>query len=100
MDLVRGWVTANDPAIYHTIYRVLADGIDEITAPDPQISCPTLVMTGDEDYGNGPEMTRAIAADISGSVVCILRGLRHMALVEEPDAVNGPLMDLLNRSVV
>ncbi len=100
MDLVRGWVTANDPAIYHTIYRVLADGIDEITAPDPPISCPTLVMTGDEDYGNGPEMTRAIAADISGSDVCILRGLRHMALAEDPDAVNGPLVDFLNRSVV
>ncbi|WP_324754261.1 alpha/beta hydrolase [Roseovarius sp. Pro17] len=91
MDLVRSWVMANDVAIYHTVYRVLADGIAEITAPTPPITCPTLVMTGDEDYGNGPEMTVAIAAEIKGAEVHILPGLRHMALVENPGAVNGPL---------
>lgn len=97
MDLVRGWVTANDIAIYHTIYRVLADGIPEITAPVPQITCPTLVMTGDEDYGNGPEMTRAIAAEIPGAEAVILQGLRHMALAEAPGAVNAPLRAFLDR---
>ncbi len=91
MDLVRSWVMANDVAIYHTIYRVLADGIAEITAPTPPIACPTLVMTADEDYGNGPEMAVAIAAEIDGAEMHILPGLRHMALVENPDAVNGPL---------
>ncbi len=91
MDLVRGWVIANDIAVYHTIYRVLADGIGEITTPTPPIACPTLVITGDEDYGNGPEMAASIAAEIKGAKVHILSGLRHMALAEDPDAVNGPL---------
>ena len=67
MDLVRGWVTANDIAVYHRVYRVLADGVAEIVAPQPPLSCSALVMTGDEDYGNGPEMTRAIAAEIAGA---------------------------------
>ena len=97
MDLVRSWVTANDIAVYHTIYAVLADGVAEITAPDPPIACPTLVMTGDEDYGNGPEMTRAIAAEIEGAEVHILKGLRHMALAEDPEAVNRPLVAFLDR---
>ncbi len=96
MDTVRGWVTANDIDIYHTIYCVLADGIDEIIAPSPPISCPTLVITGDEDYGNGPEMTRAIAAEIAGAQSVILKGLRHMALAEDPDAVNTPLLAFLD----
>ncbi len=100
MNLVRSWVTANDISIYHTIYRVLAEGVDEIAGRRFQIACPTLVMTGDQDYGNGPEMTRAIAAEIEGAEVCILRGLRHMALAEDPDAVNGPLSQFLGRTLL
>ncbi len=95
MDTVRGWVMANDIRIYHSIYRVLADGIDEIVAPSPPITCPTLVITGDQDYGNGPEMTHAIAAEIAGARPVILPGLRHMALAENPDAVNAPLRAFL-----
>ena len=97
MDLVRSWVLANDPEIYHRIYRVLADGIDEIIAPNPAISCPAFVLTGDQDYGNGPEMTQAIAAEIEGAEAHILKGLRHMALAEHPDAVNVPLRAFLDR---
>ncbi len=99
MDLVRSWVTANRKEIYHQIYRVLADGIEEITAPTPPLRCPTLVMTGDEDYGNGPEMSRAIAAEIPGAEVHILPKLRHMALAEAPDQVNAPLVQFLDRQL-
>ncbi len=97
MALVRSWVLANDIAVYHRNYRVLAGGIDEITAPSPAISVPTLVVTGDEDFGNGPEMTRAIAAEIEGAEVLILEGLRHMALAEDPEAITGPLLGFLDR---
>ena len=97
MDLVRKWVLANDPAVYHYIYRVLADGIDEIVAPNPALSCPALVMTGDEDYGNSPEMSRAIAAEIPEAELHILKGLRHMALAEDPHAFNTPLISFLKR---
>lgn len=96
MDEVRRWVTANRIEIYHTIYRVLADGINEIVAPNPPLTCPTLVLTGDEDYGNGPDMTHAIAAEISGAEAVILPGLRHMALAENPSAVNTPIRQFLD----
>ena len=97
METVRGWVTANDIKIYHTIYRVLADGIDEIVAPSPPLNCPTLVITGDEDYGNGPAMSRAIAKEIPGAEALILPGLRHMALAEDPESVNVPLRKFLDK---
>ncbi|KZY41452.1 3-oxoadipate enol-lactonase, partial [Roseovarius sp. HI0049] len=58
MALVRGWVVANDKAVYPAIYSVLARGVTEITAPEPPLRLPALVLTADEDFGNGPEMTR------------------------------------------
>ncbi|MGB5836258.1 MAG: alpha/beta hydrolase [Albidovulum sp.] len=97
MDLVRAWVLANDPALYPDLYRILAEGIDEIVAPNPPITAPALVITGDEDFGNGPEMTHAIAAEIAGAEALILPGLRHMALAEDPEAVNAPLIAFLDR---
>lgn len=53
-------------------------------------------MTGDQDYGNGPEMTHAIAAEIPGAQTLILPGLRHMALMEDPAALNIPLRAFLD----
>ena len=97
MDLTRTWVLANDPKVYPKLYRILAHGIDEITAPSPPITSPTLVITGDEDYGNGPEMSAAIAAEIPGARLLVLKGLRHMALAEDPAAVNRPVLDFLTK---
>ncbi len=95
MDLVRGWLLANDPAVYAEIYAVLAEGVAELVAPESAIDCPTLVMTGEEDYGNSPAMTQAIAAEISKAVSIVLPGLRHMAMVEAPDAYNRALLSFL-----
>jgi pimeloyl-ACP methyl ester carboxylesterase len=50
--------------------------------------------------GNSPDMARAIAAEIPGSQVVILPGLRHMALAEDPVAVNAPLIAFLRRHLL
>lgn len=96
MDLTRQWVLANDPAVYPKLYRILAHGVEEIVAPNPPITCPTLVLTGDEDTGNGPDMSVAIATEIPRSRLVILKGLRHMALAEDPQAVNRPVTAFLS----
>ena len=98
MDLVRAWVLANDPATYPLYYRIFADEVADVVAPVPALTCPTLVITGDQDYGNSPAMARAIAAEIAGAKVVLLPGLRHMALMEDPPAVNTPLADFLARN--
>ncbi|MEZ5913527.1 MAG: hypothetical protein R3D84_15985 [Paracoccaceae bacterium] len=41
-------------------------------------------------------MTRAIAAEIAGAQALILPGLRHMALAEDPAAINTPLLRFLD----
>ena len=96
MDLTRKWVLANDPKVYPKLYRILAHGVEELVAPSPPLACPTLVITGDEDFGNSPEMSAAIAAEIAGARLLILKGLRHMALAEAPEAVNRPVLEFLS----
>jgi (E)-2-((N-methylformamido)methylene)succinate hydrolase len=40
-------------------------------------------------------MTQAIAAEIQGASAVVLKDLRHMALAEDPDAVNTPIRAFL-----
>ena len=95
MDLTRAWILANKREVYVKLYRILAHGVDEIVAPEPPLTVPTLVLTGDEDHGNNPEMSMAIAEEIPRARLVILKGLRHMALAEDPAAVNRPVVDFL-----
>ena len=95
VNRVRKWVLANDSDVYPDLYRLLADGVEELIAPADPVGCPTLVMTGEEDVGNSPAMAHAIAAEIPGARTVILPGLRHMAMMEAPDAFNRPLLSFL-----
>lgn len=97
MDEVRRWILANHKDVYAPIYQVLVDGVTELVAPQPPIAVPALVMTGDEDHGNSPAMSRAIAAEIPGSQLVILPGLRHMALAESPEMFNAKLQGFLRQ---
>lgn len=95
MDLVRRWVMANDPTVYPGVYQVLVDGVPELAETPGTIACPTLVMTGDQDFGNSPEMARHMAEGIPGARVEILPGLRHMGLAEAPERYNEPMVAFL-----
>ena len=78
---------------------MLAEGDAEIARDIERVSCPTLVMTGEEDFGNSPEMANKMAALIPGARVAILPGLRHMALAESPRAFNEPLVSFLRNAL-
>lgn len=95
IEQVRQWVMANDATVYPGVYRVLVDGVDELIAPTPPISCPTLVLTADEDFGQPPSMASAIAAEIEGAKTEIMHGLRHMALAEDPEQFNRLLVGFI-----
>ena len=90
-DSVRTWVLSNESDVYSENYHVLVNGVDEVIGLNGMISCPTLVVTSDQDFGNGPEMAQAIADEILGARLIIVKGLRHMALIERPKEVNNHL---------
>ena len=97
--LIRRWITSNDPAVFPRIYEVLAEGDAEIVRGLERIGCPTLVMTGEDDPGNTPAMSSAMAGLIPGARLVILPGLRHMALAESPSSVSDPLCAFLHETL-
>ncbi len=60
------------------------------------ITCPTLVLCGDEDRLCTPELHREIAALVRGSQLVLLPQCGHLSTMEQPDAVNQALVRWLN----
>ncbi len=54
----------------------------------PQITCPTLVMTGELDAWAPPAQHEAIASSIANSQFVVVPGAGHMIQMEAPAAVN------------
>jgi len=97
IDKVKKWIINNDPSIYPKIYKILAYDLEEIIKPQPPINCPTLIITADQDYGNGPEMSKKIANEISQSQLHIMRNLKHMGLVEDPNQFGSIIKPFLQQ---
>jgi len=93
---VRARLESNDPAGFLAAYRLFADADLNMPGAVSDITCPTLVTTGELDPGSSPEMSTRMAAAIPGAICRILPGLRHMAPVEGADQVNEMLLEFLS----
>lgn len=100
MNLIREWILSNDQKVYPKIYRVLAASDEELVVDLPNVTHPTLVMTGEEDFGNSVEMSVSMAKSIPNAELVILSNLRHMALAEAPELVNDALVSFLDKSLL
>lgn len=99
VEKVRSWVLANDRKSYGRCREILATGVKELIRPEPPISKPTLVMTGENDSGSTPDMSHAIAAEIPGAETIIVPELKHMGLLEQPSRFTEPLQGFLDRTL-
>ena len=95
LEKVKKWILANDKEIYPEIYRLLAECDEPLTDVIRNICCPTLIMTGEEDFGNSPAMAKRMSELIPHAQVEILKGLKHMGLVENPQEYNSHLVKFL-----
>lgn len=98
MDAVRAWRRAVEPVTYAGAAWVLAHGVRELVAPEPPVAAPALVMTTGDDTGSTPAMAEAIAAEIPGAELAIVPGLRHLGLMEMPEAFAPSIKDFLERT--
>ena len=55
------------------------------------ISCPTLVLVGDNDVLTPPKLAEEIAAGIRGSRLVVIPDCGHLSTLERPEAVNRAL---------
>jgi pimeloyl-ACP methyl ester carboxylesterase len=85
---IRDRLATNDPTSYLKAYKVFATADQEIWEKLEQIDSPTLIITGEEDIGSSPEMSRQMHKKIKGSELIIVPSIRHMLPIEGKDIVN------------
>jgi pimeloyl-ACP methyl ester carboxylesterase len=64
-----------------------------------EISAPTLVVVGDEDFATTPEEARAVHGAIDGSELVVIPGAGHHCAVDNPAAVSEALTGFLAGAV-
>ncbi len=96
VDKIRKIVLANDTQNYIAHRRVLVHGVKELIRPQPPIAVPSLMMTGENDSGSTPEMSRAIAAEMPNGEVSIAPDLKHFGLLEQPEIFTAAIEKFLN----
>lgn len=57
------------------------------------ISCPTLVLVGDDDQLTPPALAREMAAGIPGARLVVVPECGHLSTMERPEAVTKTLLD-------
>ena len=74
----------NDPTSYLACYDVFATADAGLWPLLPDIAAPTLTVTGADDPGSTPEMSRRLAARIPDAYVCVIPEARHLLPLERP----------------
>ena len=96
VDPIRHWkkeLTSNKKSITGPVEGVIyRKGVEEELA---NISCPTLVIVGDEDVATTPQKAAFIHQGIAGSKLETISGAGHSSCIEKPEEVNRLLKDWL-----
>jgi pimeloyl-ACP methyl ester carboxylesterase len=71
-----------------------------LTRPDaapvlPHISCPTLLLTGEQDLWSPPQQHAAMAETIAGAQLRVIANSGHMSTMEQPSAVAQAMREWL-----
>lgn len=90
---IRNTLLANDPTSYLACYTVFATGDEEVGQLLGRITAPTLAITGSEDPGSTPDMSRRLASAVPDAWVRIVEGARHLLPLERPHALSAALTE-------
>jgi 3-oxoadipate enol-lactonase len=91
--LYRALLLANDPVAYagHCQALIQASARED----QPRISCPTLIVLGDQDSVTPLSGARTIAAAIPKSTIRIIPATAHLTMGERPELFNAALIEFL-----
>jgi 3-oxoadipate enol-lactonase len=62
-----------------------------------EITCPALIIVGEQDAGTPVELSREINAALPGSQLVVIPSASHLSNVEQPTAFNRALTTFLNK---
>jgi pimeloyl-ACP methyl ester carboxylesterase len=91
-------VIDTDPAVFLNVFHIYAG--TEMASWLSEITCPSLVLTGEFDGGCPPRLNEFIAGELKGSELVILTGLRHAILLEAPERVAAPVASFLSKHMI
>lgn len=100
-DVDPGLVEFVSAMIARTSVDVIADfypslmSHDKLAALKQLDGTPLVVVCGADDVITPPEHSRELADAVPGATLVIIPAAGHMALLERPDLVDGPLEDLV-----
>jgi pimeloyl-ACP methyl ester carboxylesterase len=100
-DVEPGLVEFVTEMIGRTSVDVIADfypalmSHDKLAALEHLVDTPLVVVCGEQDVMTPPEHSQSIVDGVRGARLVSIPGSGHMALLERPDAVNTPLIELV-----
>lgn len=96
IELIESRLSSNDREGFLAAYRLFARSDSEFTERLHEITVPTLVITGSDDVGSTPDMSRFIASQIRGAELQIFADVKHMLPMENADKLGKQLIHFLN----
>lgn len=99
-DRTRRILLANDIPSYLHVYRVFATADAELAPELHRITVPVLAVTGEEDPGSTPDMSRRIAERIPSAHVHIIPGARHMVPDTHPELLAALISELVGTAEI
>ncbi len=84
----------NNPQVLH--HDLLACQAYNVLSRLSEVVCPTLIICGDTDHITPLKFSQTLHDGIRGSSLFIVPESGHMALIEQPDAVNMALRQFLH----
>ena len=61
----------------------------------PDVRCPSLIIAGERDHLTPPAVATHMARTIQGASYREVKGGTHFAMIEQPDLINGWLLDFV-----
>lgn len=92
---ILGWILDGSFTAKCKAHRVFVSTGPEIVGRLGAVSCPALIMTGEDDDGSTPDMSRRMAAEIPVSRLVIVPGQHHMMPVLDARRANAEILGFL-----
>ena len=83
----------NDPNAYAAASRAIAQF--NLLGQLKRITCPTLIIVGDQDMPTPIEAARTLNQNIAGSKMKVIKDSGHNTMVEQPEAFNAAVSEFL-----
>ena len=94
-EMISRILNENDHEEFLKSYKLLSYFKDSMIAFD-EISSPTLIITGENEVGSTPKMSKDMGTVIKGSKIEIIKEGKHLCGIECADDVNKAFADFIN----